>query len=583
MVFEEFKDEINQIKNDYIHLNDDSAFVFWFVNTILDNENESDKATVGTSNDKGIDAIWINNDQNTINIVQGKFRKMWGKHHEHRNDILSLVELGSLPFQEDKLPTFYEGLDPTIQKIFKKAVSKIIHDNYEINLFYVTTGRCSEQLRKEARKYASNIKGIVNIFINDYSQLEIIFKDWLEGVAGSVRSLSLKINSIGFDQDEGIIRRYDPNRKIETWIFSMTGKDVGSMFQEAGIKLFSRNIRGLLASKEVNASISETIKNEPENFWYFNNGITIVCDDATQKRRHGEDVLELQRPQIINGQQTARALHSQLSDKANVLVKVIKIPRVATNVDYTNLVNEIVKATNWQNKIEYTDLISNDPIQVYLERKFKNMRYQYLRKRQKKSEARSSFGIKPIEQISKEKLAKAVASCLPIDSVIVRKGIQHLFNKEKRFYQSIFNSKDPYFYLSRYFLMDYVGWKGQGIRRRSYPKWLVLHFTWEKLSPIIGTAEGSRRLKYLWEKGASRSAEKKLGKIISYIFDAAHTFYKKESGTGKEEKDLSSFFNQAGLDKQFNKFWQSSSNKYAKKTQVAIKQFKTDFNKLRIG
>jgi AIPR protein len=61
----------------------------------------------------------------------------------------------------------------------------------------------------------------------------------------------------------------------------MNAHCVADMYSTAGIRLFARNVRGFLgAKKQVNKGMSETIEEEPWNFWYYNNGITIVCDCA---------------------------------------------------------------------------------------------------------------------------------------------------------------------------------------------------------------------------------------------------------------------------------------------------------------
>src|SRR5713226_613256 len=103
-------------------------------------------------------------------------------------------------------------------------------------------------------------------------------------------------------------------------------------------------------------------KTEPERFFYYNNGITIVCDEAERKGAQGRDFMQVGNPQIINGQQTTRVLAASPQDaaKACVLVKVIRVPR---DVDgdgeaFEGLVSRIVAGTNWQNAIKPSDLMS---------------------------------------------------------------------------------------------------------------------------------------------------------------------------------------------------------------------------------
>jgi hypothetical protein len=60
----------------------------------------------------------------------------------------------------------------------------------------------------------------------------------------------------------------------------------------------------------------DTLKEKPERFWYYNNGITIVCDRATRIQERGKDRLRIENPQIINGQQTTRVLAEVPSSSA---------------------------------------------------------------------------------------------------------------------------------------------------------------------------------------------------------------------------------------------------------------------------
>ncbi len=160
---------------------------------------------------------------------------------------------------------------------------------------------------------------------------------------------------------------------LSSWVFTMRGDAVGAMFEYAGVRLFARNIRGFLGSKTpVNEGMGETLEDEPGRFFYYNNGVTIVCDAAEMRTSRGCNVLQVSNPQVINGQQTTRALASLMKQagKGAVLVRVIRVPRDGhTDRDgYDDLVSLIVAGTNWQNAIKASDLMSNDRLQIELER-----------------------------------------------------------------------------------------------------------------------------------------------------------------------------------------------------------------------
>ena len=128
--------------------------------------------------------------------------------------------------------------------------------------------------------------------------------------------------------------------------------------------------------------------------------------------------------------------------------------------------------------------MTNDRRQVELERELRKLGYAYLRKRQAKSEARRFIG-QHYTMVTKEELAQAVAAC-ELDPEIVRsEGKEGLF--EERYYMKVFPTTDPLFYLTRYRLMREVKYASAGYPERAYAKWLILHYMWSQLVPIVRT------------------------------------------------------------------------------------------------
>ena len=148
---------------------------------------------------------------------------------------------------------------------------------------------------------------------------------------------------------------------------------VAELCRHAKRRIFARNVRGFLGtSTPVNRQMSITLKKEPERFFYFNNGITFLCDRVRKTSENGRDVLIVGNPQIINGQQTTRTLaeHPDEAAKASVLVKVIRVTDTQGHAlnGFDRLLTEIVAGTNRQTPIRPTDLMANDRIQIDLER-----------------------------------------------------------------------------------------------------------------------------------------------------------------------------------------------------------------------
>jgi hypothetical protein len=157
-------------------------------------------------------------------------------------------------------------------------------------------------------------------------------------------------------------------------ICSVKGSDIARLVRgEREKTIFDLNLRRYYGIKKggVNPSIAETSSNQNEShmFWFFNNGITIVCDkcDLTTDPDHAQ--IKLTNMQIVNGCQTSMTLsevasRGDLQNNVEVLVKIFE-----TTDD--KFVSKVVLTTNNQNAINSRDLKANDKIQDIYQLAFK--------------------------------------------------------------------------------------------------------------------------------------------------------------------------------------------------------------------
>jgi hypothetical protein len=406
-----------------------------------------------------------------------------------------------------------------------------------------------------------------------------LLTDYLGGAAPPVPSLDLHVDSRGIVGSDGMIQRYDQKTGIESWILSMTGKDVGFLYKDARDRLFARNIRGFLGDNAINEGMKETLQQEAEHFWYFNNGITIVCNTARKTAEKGQVILRVSNPQIINGQQTTRTLAEYPQGKASVLVRVISIPRDDRHdeVGFEKLVSNIVAATNWQNPIVPSDLRSNDKRQVSLERGFAKLRYRYIRKRQTKREARRINGAQNCFWIKKEELAQFVAGC-EADPQDVRSGKEGLFKAP--FYDQIFDNRPLHQYLSSYWLARTVKRLASGYPDRSYAKWVVLNALWSR----IGLEMKKRRLATTFREQCERNRwNRHLDKAVGLLYRSAIEFYRSKRGSGATAVDISNFFYRANLVEGFETFWRSRANQHRTVLAQELRRFVSDMSSISEG
>ncbi len=572
--------ELGELRDRYPKLADDDLFILWFLRAfVTESESEAAAALCGGPGDKGIDAVIIDEPARIVFVVQGKYRKGVAAKSEHRGDVVGFAQVASdLCGEGRSFASLTKDMSAEARHKVEAARSRITARGYALHLIYATTGRCSTALLDEAHRIVDAVDRSASFELFDGRRILRLLADYFDGVAPPVPSLDLEIESGGGVRTAGFFSRYDSKTDIESWIFSMTDAAVAGLFERARTRLFARNVRGFLGSTEVNRAMEHTLAKEPEYFWYYNNGVTIVCDDATQESSRGRDILRVWNPQVINGQQTTRTLARSLrkGPRASVLVRVIRVPREGTGSaqNFETLVSRIVAATNSQNAIRPSDLMSNDRRQIEIERQLRKLNYLYLRKRMTKGEAKRAAGLRHLRPVKKEELAQAVAAC-QLDPAILREGKERLF--EDRWYGQIFPTADPDYYLSRYWLLRQVGYAARSFPERAYAKWLVLHFVWQSLEPLCRAHARAE----VFRRASERTDGYVLNPMIRAIdaaFIAALRFYRANRGTGPKASDVSTFFKRRNLHKEFAIYWRGSGNKSRRTFERSWRTFMKEFH-----
>jgi hypothetical protein len=148
--------------------------------------------------------------------------------------------------------------------------------------------------------------------------------------------------------------------------------DIASWWQLYSNRLFAPNLRKFLGNTDVNESITSTLINTPEKFWYFNNGITILCETVNQKPigkgSTKSGVFECTGVSIVNGAQTVGSIAKAFaSDPEKVRLARVSARLISLNNCPEGFATEITRAANTQNKIENRDFVSLDSEQERLQ------------------------------------------------------------------------------------------------------------------------------------------------------------------------------------------------------------------------
>ncbi|MFF4452984.1 AIPR family protein [Streptomyces goshikiensis] len=151
---------------------------------------------------------------------------------------------------------------------------------------------------------------------------------------------------------------------------TMTVPDLADLYEEHRRGLFARNIRDSLDESDVNAKIRETLREEPEHFWYFSNGITMLCESIQPIGRAMPGKVgnfQLSGVSVVNGAQTVSAIYRAFTEDTGaaqdgrVLVRLISLEDCPPGFG-----DQVTTTTNTQNPIEERDFKSLDPGQVRL-------------------------------------------------------------------------------------------------------------------------------------------------------------------------------------------------------------------------
>lgn len=563
---ENLANEINSFRDQFPKLAPDNLFVLWFLRAfVTDDLMLASRALTGQKGDKGLDAIFIDDKADMVFIVQGKFREKINGKTENRNDILSFANISSIITGENEgYNNYINTLNPSARELIQEARKKIINKKYSIRLIYATLAKCGKELEKEAIECVKSldVDAAFEVFTGD--KILHLLSDYLEGVAPPIPSVVLDIESGSGVRLSGILQRFDSKTEIESWVFPMSGKAIAEIFERHGIRIFARNVRGFLGDTDINLSMQDTIENSPEFFWYYNNGITIICDLAEKRSSKGKESLYVQNPQIINGQQTTRTLSKmgENASKASVLVRIIQVPRSSSNDKnkFNNLVSNIVSATNWQNAIRPSDLMANDTKQIELERELRKVGYLYLRKRQSKSEIKGIAGANNYYTLTKEELAQSVAAC-DLDPYYLRQGKENLF--EERTYNTIFPSTDVKYYLDRYWVVKKSSKVASGYPERGYAKWLVINFIWNQIQNTLSIPINSKAFHIACKSNGIPLDY--FNKMATEVYKVALLFYRKKAGKLETAIDVSSFFRKKNLNKEFFDYWNAKENNHKSK------------------
>lgn len=163
-----------------------------------------------------------------------------------------------------------------------------------------------------------------------------------------------------------------PEGDYRSFLVVMPAELLANLYGLYNTRLMEQNVRTFLQVKtKVNKGINQTIREAPEMFFAYNNGITATATDVgLTEGAEGTSIRTISNLQIVNGGQTTASL-LQARDKNGADLSGIFV-QMKLSVVRPELVETIVpnisRFANTQNRISETDFFSGHPFHVELEK-----------------------------------------------------------------------------------------------------------------------------------------------------------------------------------------------------------------------
>ena len=376
MTLEEFREEfINNINAEALEENQYPVETFIeYMKDILINdyslisdlENCYFEFNNGSKQNMHIDAAYLELAANVLDLVIADYNP--GEIKNINNEFITNKSNLMLHYFDNVLKGYFDGAElsnPATQLAIN--IKKNLNSINKIHLIIISTNKMSKFVKTTElpnhQIYNLNLKvdldviGIENIYNTKLptfkkEPIEIITKDFdCEGI----QCIKADIGSNDY----------------QAYLAIVPGKFLCDIYKKYGPRLLESNVRSFLNSRgAVNKGIRGTIINEKDKFFTYNNGISTIAKSikTEYKEKKGLYITKFEDFQIINGGQTTASLESaNIKDKASLDNIFVQMKLTILNKDDSELIHNISKYANSQNKVTAADLNSNHPFYIRIE------------------------------------------------------------------------------------------------------------------------------------------------------------------------------------------------------------------------
>ena len=402
-----------------------AASVLFYKNSISSSDIKSN-FTDG-ANDGGIDFIYT--DSSTMYLIQGKSTdKLTSK------DILAeviTIKKTIKDFEDDREGRYSKQLIQTYRNAYD-----LLDDNKNIEIVIVTNTTFDKDTLNKINLDVEQAIGI------DY-KVVVYDLSFLEELEASINTNSELVSEgeIEIDKASNLLM-YDEGG----FIVNVKASPLKRLYQKFGKQgLFSYNLREYIKQQSVDDAIKATINDPKEriNFWYFNNGITIGCEDYIIDGNK----IKLYGFSIINGAQTTTKIgeSSQVSQKTDFYLscKVIKALSEDDKIE-GRFIQKVSEASNSQKPIKPRDLKANAPEQQLLQDKALRNKHKLAIEIKRGVKPKTQTRLEKWQKITNEYLGQLIYAALLQHPGPARSNKKVIFGSNKIYNQIFKNIKHDY-------------------------------------------------------------------------------------------------------------------------------------------
>jgi hypothetical protein len=465
----EFLDEISQRAERDFNRRAHEAFLAWYIEAEF---GQADWKFTDDVNDGGIDAVvWRPHEVPPVVIIQSKFTEhlrraplSLGAYHEFRNVVDAFWQ------GDDAFDEFLSCVRDDVKGVYRKAFDRLsdlgnwLNEKKAFRLVTTYTRRPQGEFDKIPRSSFVYADAVLHLY-----------KQYRKGATPKPRPLELRI--------EDKLSYKDPRRGVTSYLFNARLSDLRKYLEDHDVsRLVARNIRYNLGGK-VGHDIRRTYEKLPRDFWYLHNGLTLICDEFSER----DQTATLVNPSVVNGAQTLYAISASSRKNSAALVTARVIVRGRDHdeaVEDDEWLQRVIRGVNTQNRVRAYDFRSNEPEQIELQKKFREVKVFYERKRGEWREYRNEPRYRGFDRLSLRTLGMILTAISEKDGqgvLLVKRGVENIF--DERHYRKLFPSRSKvarrfqkmYFAYRSYRLLDWFGYRsGAEYRKQRHGFWNTL-------------------------------------------------------------------------------------------------------------